>query len=291
MDFLFLLIITNYIYPGVLLVFTVILALLVYIVVSSYRLKKKYQLLSYRHEKVKRQKEELEGLNQLKTKLFSVIAHDLRTPFIGLRNMVTLFKYNMPDDSEVPVFLDHISEDLSNKARLLDNLLHWSRSQLKGFIVDPVSIDINAIFEEIVQSFSDNIERKTIRVINKLGPGSMAFADLEMVKVIVRNLVGNALKFTPENGEVYVSQENSDKEIAVAIRDTGKGMSVEAVNRLFRDDFYSTADLSNKKGTGLGLLLCKEFVERNNGRIWVESTEGEGSTFYFTLPAYDISRN
>jgi signal transduction histidine kinase len=235
--------------------------------------------------------EELENSTTEKDKFYSIIAHDLRGPFNGFLGLTQIMAEELPD---LPMAeAQKIAVSMKNSAiglySLLENLLEWSQIQQGTMQFYPVAIQLGQTVNESIAMYSESAKAKEIEVTLDIPEGLEVFGDLNMFQATIRNLVSNALKFTARGGKVTVSAKlNSDKNIEISIEDTGVGMSQEMVKKLFRIDLKT-----NRKGTegesssGLGLLLCKEFVEKNGGEILVRSEEGKGSTFSFTIPGIE----
>jgi two-component system, sensor histidine kinase and response regulator len=233
---------------------------------------------------IEKQKEELAELNNLKSKLFSVISHDLRTPLYGLRNLFkSVEQYDLPAE-EIKVLIPDVVKDLQYTTDLMENLLQWAKSQMKGESLSPQLIDMQQLIQDVQQVVRRQAENKQVYLKTKAEKPVYIYADKEMIEVVLRNLISNAIKFTPKEGEVIVDVQEANEQVEVFVRDTGTGMSEEAKNKLFGDEHFTTKGTSNEAGTGLGLMICKEFLKKNGGNIHVESELGKGSTFAFTLP-------
>lgn len=231
--------------------------------------------------------QQLRQANAMKDKFFSIIAHDLKNPFSVILGFSHLLyeAYDNFDEKQRKSFIKNICEASENTFKLLQNLLEWSKTQTGKIQFSPAYINIHELTEENISVLKTTIVDKKIKVINKIDEESTAWADANMVKTILRNLLTNALKFTQPGGKVEISAINSEKYIEINVSDTGIGIEPENCQRLFRiDEQYKTTGTNNEEGSGLGLILCSEFVEKNNGKIWVESTIGKGSSFKFTLP-------
>ncbi|MEJ8844258.1 ATP-binding protein [Lacibacter sp. H375] len=239
----------------------------------------------YRYtQEIEKQKEELAELNNLKSKLFSVISHDLRTPLYGLRNLFkSVEQYDLPAE-EIKVLIPDVVKDLHYTTDLMENLLQWAKSQMKGESVSPQLIDMNKLIQDVQQVVRLQAENKQVYLKTKAEKPVYIYADKEMIEVVLRNLISNAIKFTPKEGEVMIDVKEDEELIEVLVSDTGTGMSEEAKNKLFGDEHFKTKGTSNESGTGLGLMICKEFLKKNGGNIHVKSELGKGSTFAFTLP-------
>ncbi len=239
-------------------------------------------------EQIEEQRDELRKLNATKDKFFSIIAHDLKNPFhsiMGFSDLLTR-SYNNIEEDKKKEFIKLINESSSSAYGLLENLLNWARAQTNRIKYNPSKIDLAVIAKEVFQMMSVNAENKNIRLkypenFNKV----YAFADYNMVYTVIRNLTSNALKFTEAGEEVSISTRKKDNRIEVSISDTGVGMTKEEQDKLFRlDEFHTTTGTSGEAGTGLGLIVCREFILKHGGDIEVESEKGKGSTFKFTLP-------
>jgi two-component system sensor histidine kinase/response regulator len=245
------------------------------------------QQLQAQNALLEEQKEELAQLNASKDKFFSIIAHDLRSPLTALlaytRFAAESFKSFSQD--ELQEMVDNLRDTSENLYELLENLLDWSRIQggMMGFY--PQQVDIHEVLRRNVALFEPNAKQKQITLKSLIQETMFAYVDEKMVDAIFRNLISNALKFTPTNGHVEVAVTQNEKVLKVSISDTGIGIPQEDLPKLFRiDEKYRDSGTAGEMGTGLGLILCQELVEKSGGKIWVESKIGKGSTFTFTLP-------
>lgn len=218
-------------------------------------------------------------------KLFSIIAHDLRGPIGNLVPMIDMISGEYGDDKAMRnELLSDLRKAAINTFDLLENLLQWARYQSKTIEVRPVNFDIGAAIADIIELYMTSANLKGLHLVKNIDNKLMVHADMDSVKLVIRNLLSNALKFTPGNGVITLSAYSRGAEIVVEVADNGVGMSPEVVERLFHPEFsHSTYGTNYEKGSGLGLLLCKEFVEKNGGKIHVTSAPGEGSRFVFTL--------
>lgn len=233
----------------------------------------------------KRDAIDLIALNDLKDRLFSIIAHDLRSPLINITEMIRLVDEQEITEKEFKLYLPELSKNLNYTSSLLDNLLHWSRSQLKGEMVTAVKVDLGKITRHEIGYYQQKAKEKGIWLVNEVEEATWVFADAEMIQLVIRNLIGNAIKYCVREDKISVSVTfDSYEEVTVCISDTGSGMKPEIVSRLFMLETFTTRGTNNEQGTGLGLQLCKDFVEKNNGNIWVNTSLGVGSNFYFTVP-------
>jgi len=231
------------------------------------------------------QKEELKQANILKDRMFAVISQDLRSPLNSLRNVVTLLNSGALNTQEIKLISEKLNEDLGATLGLLDNLLYWARSQMQGIKRSPAQINIAQMLNDNIALLSGNASRKTLVLQNTVSQTfAKAYADPNMISLVVRNLLTNAIKFSPKGGTITMSAKNIEGMIEVSITDSGAGISYENQQKIFNPNaVLSDTGTAMEKGSGLGLLLCKEFVEENEGKIWVKSEEGKGSTFVFSL--------
>ena len=245
------------------------------------------QLLS-QTEYLEQVKTELEELNKSKDKFFSIISHDLRSPFntiFGFAEILQQKKSSLTEQKR-DQYISAIYTSAKKVYVLLENLLQWSRTQTNRIKFEPRSFNVGEIAEEIYQLQETNLQVKGIRFETRIDKDAKVFADYEMVHVVMRNLISNAIKFTPKGGKIIMKIKNGESQAEISVTDTGVGISNEDIRNLFIiDKTVTTAGTDGERGTGLGLILCKDFVGRNGGKIWATSEKGKGSTFTFTLPA------
>ena len=183
-------------------------------------------------------------------------------------------------------FLPVALQDLSSIAEMLDNLLVWGKTQISGTSHEPKNINIHRLVRKNVRLLQPLAIKKSIDIINEISEDKVSFSDPAHIDIVVRNLLSNSIKFTNTNGSITISGKEKDGQFLLSVSDNGVGMNLEVQNRLFKKNNYeSTYGTNNEKGTGLGLYLCQEMVEKNGGEIWVESVLNEGTTFYFTIPS------
>ncbi|MFN8255123.1 MAG: hybrid sensor histidine kinase/response regulator [Bacteroidales bacterium] len=229
----------------------------------------------------------LQKANQDKDKLLSIIAHDLSNPFSVLITFSKLLIDSYDDFSKDDImnYLKTFYQTSKQGYNLLDNLLKWSKSQTGKLDAEPINLDMKDLVEENITLLLSQAKSKKIILVNHVPEDLIAFADLNMILTVIRNLVSNAIKFTHENGKVEVFGHSHSNFIEIIIKDNGVGISDEDLQKIFRIDVkHSTPGTANEAGTGLGLVLCKEFIERNMGKLIARSTPGEGSEFVFLLP-------
>lgn len=237
--------------------------------------------------KVELRTKELKELNITKDKFFSIIAHDLKNPFNTLMGFSELMLHHLEsyDRNQIRDFVQIIYSTSKNAHSLLENLLEWARSQTGRLEHKPEKIDLFKLVAENISLLDGIAENKGISLINEVKNNATAFADQNMIKTVIRNLVSNALKYTSKGGSVTVSSKVSENEAEMIVADTGVGIKEENIGKLFRIDInYSTPGTDEELGTGLGLILCKEFIEKNKGKIEAKSIYGKGSEFSFRLP-------
>ncbi len=246
----------------------------------------KYIAISTDISRLKEVQEELQKLIATKDKFFSIIAHDLKNPFhslMGISELLTKYHDSYEHDKLKELYAQLYN--VTHKGyQLLTNLLEWSRSQTGNLKFKPETTDIAQLVNNSLDILISTAESKNIKVKNNIKPGLNVIADKNTITTVVRNLVSNAVKYSREGGTVIISAEERENDVKVNVEDNGVGISPENIEKLFRIDInFSTKGTYDESGTGLGLLLCKEFVEKNGGKIFVESILGEGSTFSFTL--------
>ncbi len=237
----------------------------------------------------RRLKQELQRLNADKDKFFSIISHDLRNPLSGLMGYAELMVYrgHTYPPEKIQEHADNILSAAKNINNLLENLLHWSRIQTGRITYQPTVVDLYQEAKNTVLLYQANAEEKDIILLSTIEPSITAYADRNMVDMVIRNLVSNAIKFTDTGGAIKVLAEDKGTTVEVMVSDTGVGMHEEQIQSLFKIDvFQTTMGTNNEIGSGLGLILCREMVEQNNGTIWVESEPHRGTTFHVSLPKH-----
>lgn len=239
-------------------------------------------------DEIKQKSKELSKSNAEKDKFFSIIAHDLRSPFNGFLGLTQIMAEELHSltMTEVQDIAADMSKSANNLYRLLENLLKWAQIQQGMISFNPEVIQLDLVVGESIDMIQESANNKDIELVTDIPADLVAFADKNMLQSIVRNLASNAVKFTPKGGKIYLSAKTSGNQcIEIAIQDSGIGMDQSLIDNLFRIDVKtSRLGTESEPSTGLGLLLCKEFVEKQGGEIWAESQEGNGSTFYITIP-------
>ncbi|MDH4127645.1 MAG: PAS domain-containing sensor histidine kinase [Spirochaetota bacterium] len=229
----------------------------------------------------------LKESNITKDKFFSIVSHDIRTPLNYLIGFSDVLANNTAKLSQEKIieFAKKINKSANNLLTLLENLLQWSRIQtgIEGFY--PIKLNIYDLINENIELFTENIKDKKINLSLESNKNLKVFGDPHMLNFVIRNIISNAIKFTHIGGKINISSKKENKFIELSIQDNGVGISKDNLKNLFRIDVHhSTSGTANEVGTGLGLILCKELVEKNGGEIWVESNLTGGSTFRFTIP-------
>jgi len=268
-----------------LIIISAIILILVSIFLSRVRNFRKQKILLEKLVAIKTT--ELSELNASKDKFFSIIAHDLKNPFnsiIGFSEMLTE-EIRSGDHERIKEYAGIINTSSVLTLRLLENLLEWANAQTGKILFNPIPINLKELFNEEFRMLNDMATGKNIELIISFADNLTIIADKNMIRTILRNLISNAIKFTHKNGKVEVKAIIDNRQVEISVSDSGIGMTQETIAKLFRiDSNLSTSGTENEKGTGLGLLLCKEFIEKHGGKIWVESESGKGSIFKFFLP-------
>jgi PAS domain S-box-containing protein len=236
--------------------------------------------------KLRETTEKLRVSNNAKDKFMSIIGHDLRTPINGLLGYSEILSNELDELSheEIVDYTTAIAEIALSANKLLTNLLEWSRVQTGNISFKPQELNLHASVDKVLGLLTANAENKQISLINKTEMETYISADENMLELIILNLVSNAIKFTNENGNVEVTLDELDKQYEICVKDNGIGINQETLNKLFSTELqFTTLGTKKEKGTGLGLMLCKEFVEIHGGKIRVESEIGQGTSFYFTI--------
>lgn len=247
-------------------------------------IKNQKEIIDEKAKLLETQKARLAEINSLKNKLFSVISHDLKAPMYALRNLFrSMHQYDLPAE-DVKTMLPEVLNDLNYTIGLMENLLQWSKSQMQSDAVRPQAIDILQLIEEVMQLLHLQAAAKQVQIKSNVEPDTHALADKDMVNLVLRNLLSNAIKFTPEKGTIVIGVTKSTTFIEVYVQDSGTGISPQALKKINANNFYTTKGTSSESGTGLGLMLCKEFLIKNGGQMHIESEVGKGSIFSFTLP-------
>ncbi len=258
-------------------------------------LEERQQQIEEQTERLEAQKEKLEDanthlmqLNSTKDKFFSIIAHDLKNPFTAILGFSELLstKYNKLPEEKKLKYSEVIYNSSKNIYSLLENLLQWARTQTDKIVFEPVVFNLKQLVDQNIALLKENLTDKKITVSPNIEERCNVYADRNMINTVIRNILSNAIKFTNINGKILINSLKKNGVVEVSIKDNGIGMSEKETRKLFRVDInFSRNGTGGEIGTGLGLILCKEFIEKNGGTIWVESMTGKGSKFLFTIPA------
>ncbi len=238
-------------------------------------------------KELKESKARLMEANATKDRFFSIIGHDLKSPFCSILGYseILVNRIDKKDYQDIKNYARVINDSSHRAMNLLTNLLEWSQTQTGKIKFNPVSFEFEAAINEVLELANDSAKQKSILISKKIPDDILVVADKGMVKTILRNLISNAIKYTNPGGEIKISTDQKGKELIVIVTDNGVGIKKENIDKLFRIDYnYSSLGTNKETGTGLGLLLCKEFIELHDGKIWAESNEVNGCSFNFSLP-------
>lgn len=232
--------------------------------------------------------EDLRQINDTKDKFVSIIAHDVKTPIVALIGYAEILAEDIEElqKSEIKEFASSIVEISKQTIGLLTNLLEWSRLQTGRMEFHPVQMNAFNTAENSISLLASNAEQKNIKIINELDKDTYIYADENMMQSVFNNLLTNAIKFTNRNGGINITSDKCEDMICFSVKDNGVGMDAKQKTLLFEmNKSFTTPGTTNEKGSGLGMILCKDFIEKHGGKIWVESSVGIGSEFFFTVPA------
>ena len=250
------------------------------------------KILNQKNDEISIQRDHLDELNQTKDKLFSIMAHDLRGPIGSTYTFLELLTMRENDFTKKELLenLDLLKDSSKATFKLLENLLTWARAQRGEIVFNPLKSNLFNLVKSNIDLFASNAENKKIRIDNVLDPDLIFEFDQEMINIVIRNLISNAVKYTSAGGLITISSKEIDDSIVISIKDTGIGMNNENTDLLFITELKRNKleGTKGEKGTGIGLILCKEFVEKHQGNIWAESEPAKGSTFKFILPRYHL---
>jgi signal transduction histidine kinase len=235
---------------------------------------------------IQKQKEKLEELNRVQDKLFSVVSHDIKGPLSSLKLSLALTKIDKLSSDEFKTVSVEIEDHLDKTTSFIENLLQWAKLQLKAESMKVTQLDLQAMIDETLELVDAEIKQKVINIKKSIQPNFYAYADYMTIQSVLKNLITNAVKFTPVGGTIQLTGKSDTDKIVISIGDTGDGIPPVHRDKIFTLESVTTPGTKDEAGTGLGLFLCKEFVERNHGKIWYESEEGKGTTFHFSLPEF-----
>lgn len=252
-------------------------------------LEAKNQKIELQNVAILEQSKHLENINKVKDKLFSIVSHDLKDSLTSTKGFIDLLKEGQLSHEEFHSLLPELSENANNASLLLFNLLNWSKSQMQSLKPKPALFNIQEVFYEKVKLVEQKMQTKDIVLVDKT-LRDFVYADRSMVEIIIQNLLANAVKFCDSGDKITIANTINDGKSIISVSDSGVGISVENQHKLFDNNTFSTVGTNNEKGTGLGLTICREFVELNAGKIWVDSELNVGSTFFIELPKVRVKK-
>jgi signal transduction histidine kinase len=236
---------------------------------------------------MREENDQLQELNATKNKLFRIIGHDLRSPIIQMSSfadIIEIKKHNISEE-ELTKLASSVKDSSIRVSNLLDNLLNWAQSQSGILALKPTKNNLADITEEQIDLYSSNLKQKQITIINTVSDEHHVLCDTHMLNTILRNMISNAIKFSYENGTIEINSTLDDSHCIISIKDNGIGIEKDKIGMVFNiGSDYNRRGTKKEKGSGIGLPLCKEFVEKNNGKIWIDSVIREGTIIYFSLP-------
>lgn len=242
---------------------------------------------------VKHKNDELQKLNTEKDKFFTIIAHDLKSPFNSILGFSDLIAERVKEKNyeDVEKYAEVIQLSSNKAMDLLINLMEWSQSQTGRMEFHPEYFELVELIKDTEHLLSGALKQKSISIFETFPSNTPVFADKKMISTVLRNLISNAIKYTHPGGEIIISTKETQEDLTISVSDNGVGIPKAIIDKLFKiDQSYSTPGTNNEKGTGLGLILCKEFVEKHGGKIWIDSEVDKGSTFYFTIPHHSTHK-
>jgi signal transduction histidine kinase len=240
------------------------------------------------NDKLRGYEKTIDGLRNVNNKVFSILSHDLRSPFNGLLGFTNFLSRDIETftNDQIKMFADGITISARALLELIDDLFNWAKLERGDTTYKPMDVELNYIISEIFYLIKAHSDSKEIKLFNNIPKNTFVFADLYMIKTVLQNLIYNAVKFTSNGGEIKVDAgKDTEDSIVILIEDNGVGIQKQYLKNLFKaNSFFTTRGTANEKGSGLGLVLCKELLKRNNGKISVESEPGKGTSFFITLP-------
>jgi len=251
--------------------------------------KKNYKILAENNEIIKKQKAQLEEANVTKDKFLSILSHDLRNPFNAILGFSEILKteYDSLTDTEKREYIEYINHSANNVFKLIDKVLQWSRLQDGRFDFTPEKVSIKEVINNVIELFIYNANRKEINLTTDIKDDFYIFVNKNIIEIILRNLVDNAIKFTNQNGNVLITYEIKNNFADISVIDDGMGMTQEEINNIFKiDKKIKKTGTKSEEGTGLGLVICKEMIEKSGGELKIFSNEGKGSKFVLSIPIY-----
>ena len=243
--------------------------------------------LKSKKQRLNRKPRNWRELNALKNKLFSVISHDMKTPMYALRNLFRGIQEQNMSGNEIKPMLPDVVSDLNYTTGLMENLLHWVKSQMDLAGMHPVALNLDKIVEDCLHVHHLQAQTKKIVIKYEAGESFLVMADKDMINLVLRNLISNAIKFTPSPGQITVGIKKENGSCRISVSDTGIGMDSDTLAKIRENSYYSTMGTDHESGTGLGLMLINDFLTRTNTTLQIDSEPGKGSRFSFILPLAD----
>ncbi|MBR2649697.1 MAG: hypothetical protein IKD55_12695 [Sediminibacterium sp.] len=227
----------------------------------------------------------LESDNRTKDKLLSIISHDLRNPLVNMKGILNLVNQGIIPDDQAKQLLVQLETQYMGTTSLLDNLLFWLRGQMQGKNLEKIKVNISQIVKSLEEEHRMLLQRKVVKFFNHIITGTELYADKEMIRIVLRNLISNAIKFTPEGGTIEIMAEKNASETLISVKDSGIGMDDQTIEKIKAKNYYTTAGTSLEKGSGFGLMLCSDLINRHNGKLEIFSEPSKGSKFSIHIPA------
>jgi signal transduction histidine kinase len=264
-------------------ILAVMIAFSLIITFISRKNRKMNKILREQNQTISKQKQQLEEENKLKAKLLSILSHDLRTPLSSVHLLVQMLRSDSLPQKVINSRLMRLEESLDCSSQMLENLLFWAKNQMNGINYSPEDIDLATITDEVLTLVGTHLQNKNIHVESQIY-FAKAYADREMTNIIIRNLITNAVKYTPKGGSITITGNRQDSKIIWCISDSGTGIPEKLQSKIFTNEIKSTRGTNMERGLGLGLTLCRNFALTCKGNIDFESEEGKGTTFRLSLP-------
>jgi signal transduction histidine kinase len=260
----------------------ILILIIALLYISNKSTKEKEKLL----EELKDRKDELEEMNKAKDQVFAMVSHDLRSPLTSVQGVLDLIRDDMLKGEDLKRLIDGIEVSVRENVNVIEDLLAWAKDQLSGFDLEPQSMKLKPLLDDVLTTQTFLALQKKIELKKSIN-GQTIFADPNAMRVIIRNLISNAIKYTHEEGKIELTVEENNQHVLISIKDNGIGIPESVKDKIFDSNSWTRAGTGKEKGSGFGLSMTKEFVERMNGRIWFESTEGNGTSFFVELPKAD----
>jgi len=244
--------------------------------------------LEMQKEEIVEKAEKLDKLNSFKNKNFAILSHDIKNPLMELTCLLNLLEEQDISIQELEELLPEINGRLKNLNHVVDNHLIWAKSQFRDMKSNPTCFNLNELIADQLELLQQTLDEKEISVVSSVSEGLQIYADINHVKIVIRNLLTNAIKFTQRKGTIKLLAEEQSKKVVISVRDNGVGIAEKVIDSLFVKETVSTEGTENEKGSGIGLILCKEIIELNNGKIWVDQVD-LGSKFCISLPRTNMA--